>query len=182
MTNRAAAIRYARALLEVSQADADPALVEKELSDFVGLMTTHRRLGNLLTNPAIPSARKHAFVTALVAQIGRVSVVTVRLLRMLAERDRFPILDEILESFRERLREHQGSVRAHITTATPLPAARAQELAQAIERATGKHIELDTAVDETLLGGMVAQIGSTVYDGSIANHLGRLRRRFLREA
>lgn len=182
MTNRAAAIRYARALLEVSRASADPVQVERELSNFAGLLTTHPMLGNALTNPAIPSARKHAVVTALVPRLGGVSSVTERLLGMLAERDRFSILDEILESFRERLGQLQGVVRARITTASPLSAARTSELAQSIEQATGKRIELTTAVDDTLLGGMVAQIGGTVYDGSIANHLGRLRRRFLSEA
>lgn len=182
MTNRAAAMRYARALLEVSQDGGDPARVEQDLSTFVTLMATHSPLADALTSPAVSTEDKLAVVDALVSKFGGVSEVTRKLFGMLADRDRFSILAEILDSYRERLGEVQGVVQAKITTAIPLPAKRASELAKTLERATGKRVDLETDVDTALVGGIVAQIGSTVYDGSIVNHLERLRRRFLSEA
>ena len=182
MTNRAAALRYARALLEVSQKDADPAAVEKELTGFLDLMTSHPALAKSLVSPAVPSARKRALVEELLPRLGRVSSVAGRLLTMLADRDRFILLADIVEAYGERLRELQGVVRAKITTATPLPNGRDREIARVIEESTGKRVTIETEVDESLIGGLVAQVGGTVYDGSVAHHLERLRRRFLREA
>ena len=182
MTNRAAALRYARALLEVSQRDADPALVEKELAGFLDLMTSHPALSDALVSPAVPPSRKRGLVGDLLPRLGRVSDITNRLLTMLADRDRFVLLGDIVEAYRERLEELQGVVRAKITTAAPLPRGRDREIARVIEESTGRRVTLETEVDDSLIGGLVAQVGGTVYDGSIAHHLERLRRRFLREA
>lgn len=181
MTNRAVATRYARALLEVSRRDGDPARVEQDLAGFVDLMSEHPALGGALINPAVSPSRKRAVVSALAGQTD-LSDLARRLLLMLAERDRLALLDEIVEAYRERLEALHGIVRARITTAAPLGPERAQEIARTIERATGRQVALQTDVDDTLLGGLVARIGGTVYDGSIAHHLERLRRRFLSEA
>ena len=182
MTNRAAAIRYARALLDVSDRDADPERVERELSGFVELMKAHPTLGECLVSPTVPVARKRGLLTKLVPRLGSVSDITSRLFTMLADRDRFEVLPEILEVFRDRLMERRGVVRAKVTTASALPTDRVKAIARLLESATGKRVEIETGTNAALLGGMVTQIGSTVYDGSIAQHLVRLRRRFLGEA
>jgi len=182
MTNRAAAMRYARALLEVSQRDADPVRVEREVAGFVDIMTSHPNLAGALTSPAVPPARKRAAIAALLPKLGRLSPVSSRLLTMLADRDRLDLLDDILDLYRERLRELQGVVKAKITTAEPLSASRTKSITRAIEEATGRQVAIETAVDESLVGGVVAQVGGTVYDGSISHHLERLRRRLLSDA
>jgi len=182
MTNHAAAMRYARALLEVSQTDADPEGVERELADFVELMASHPDLGRSLVNPGIPLARKRALMTELLPRLGDLAPVTRRLLVLLADRDRLAILGEILDAYRDRLMELRGVVRARITTATQLPPERVAAITKTLENATGKQVEIETGVDAALLGGMVTQIGTTVYEGSIAGHLSRLRSRFLSEA
>ena len=182
MTNRAAATRYARALLDVSQRDADPERIERDLSTFVDLMASHPRLGRSLVNPGIPLSRKRALMAGLLPRLGEVEPVTHRLLTLLADRDRLSILGEILDVYRAQLMELRGVVRARITTASELPPARVAELTATLEQTTGKQVEVKTSVDAGLLGGMVTQIGSTVYDGSIAGHLDRLRSRFLSDA
>ena len=182
MTNRAAATRYARALLEVSQTDADPERVERELSAFVALTASHPRLARSLVNPGIPLSRKRALMTELLPRLGEISRVTSRLLVLLADRDRLSVLGEILQVYQDRLMELQGVVRARITTASELPPERLAAIAATLESTTGKQVEVETGVDTVLLGGVVTQIGSTVYDGSIAGHLDRLRSRFLSEA
>ena len=182
MTNRAAAMRYARALLEISQKDGDPERVERELSAFVRLMHGHARLNSSLVSPAVPPASKRALIDALTARAGDLSAITVRLLSLLADRDLLTLLSEILGVYRDRLMDLRGVVRATITTVSPLPEDRVQTFARNLETSTGKQVVLDTAVDPTVIGGAVAQIGSTVFDGSIARHLARLRQRFLSEA
>ncbi len=182
MTNRAAATRYARALLEVSQTDADPERVEQELSAFVALTASHPSLARSLVNPGIPLSRKRALMTELLPRLGDILPVTRRLLVLLADRDRLSILGEILDMYRDRLMELRGVVRARITTASELPPERLAVITATLEGATGKQVDVETEIDVTLLGGVVTQIGSTVYDGSVAGHLARLRSRFLSEA
>ena len=182
MTNRVAAMRYARALLEVSEKDADPERVEREVASFVDLMDAHPALGSCLVNPSVAPAQKTALMTELLPKLGGVSDITQRLLTMLADRDRLAILKEILEVYRERLMERRGVVRAIVTTASALSPERVRGIGRSLESATGKEIEIETGVDAALVGGMVTQIGSIVYDGSISQHLARLRRRFLGNA
>ena len=182
MTNSAVAKRYARALLDVSQTDADPEQVERELSAFVALTASYPALARSLVNPGIPLSRKRALMTALIPRLGEISPVTRRLLILLADRDRLSVLGEILDVYRGQLMELRGVVRARITTAFDLSPERVVAIASTLERATGRQVEVETGVDAALLGGMVTQIGSTVYDGSIAGHLDRLRSRFLSEA
>ena len=182
MTNRGAAMRYARALLEVSQKGGDPERVERELSAFVALMHEHALLNRSLVSPAVPPSSKRALIDALTARAGDLSAITIRLLLLLAERDRVTLLSEILDVYRDRLMDLRGVVRARITTALPLPDDRVQNIARNLETATGKQVMLETAVDPAVIGGAVTQIGSTVFDGSIARHLARLRQRFLSEA
>ena len=179
MTSSAAAMRYARALLEVSQKDADPERVERELARVVDLVGAHPDLGTSFANPAIPPARKRALMTDLIPLMGDMSAVTRRLLVLLADRDRLTILDDILAAYRRELMELRGVARIQITTASQLSPERVEAITRALGESTGQQVEVETGVDTELMGGMVTQIGSTVYDGSIAGHLNRLRRRFL---
>ena len=78
MTNRAAAMRYARALLDVSEQDADPERVERELSEFVDLMTAHAMLRSSLVNPSVPPSKKRALMGELIKRLGDLSGITRR--------------------------------------------------------------------------------------------------------
>ncbi len=182
MTDRVVATRYARALLDVSLADGDPERVERDLSAFAALLDEHSMLRSVLLNPAVTAARKRAVASEILDASGDVSVIARRLIVMLGERDRFGLLAELLEVFRERLMDHRGIVRARITTAAPVDDARTQAIRHALAAATGRQVTIEASVDPALVGGLVTQIGSTVYDGSVARHLEQLRRRFTTRA
>ena len=182
MANRTAAARYVRALLEVCEREAELERVEREVSAFAGLFDEHPTLRKSLLNPAVPPAPKRTVVAELLDRAGDLSPVTRRLLTLLAERDRLSLLPEILDVYRDRLLERQGTVRARVTTAAPLPDGRTDALTRQLEAATGKRVTVETAVDPEVIGGVVTQIGSTVWDGSIARHLARLRERFMGDA
>ena len=182
MANHAAAMRYARALRDVSERQGELERVEREVSAFVALVDEHPMLSKSLLNPAVPAGPKRSVVLALFERAGDHSEITVRLLTLLAERNRLALLPEILEAYRDQLMERRGIVRARITTATPVPDERVQQISQRLETATGKQVIIEPGVDPSVIGGVVTQIGSTVWDGSIASHLARLRQRFLSEA
>jgi F-type H+-transporting ATPase subunit delta len=179
MNMRASAARYAKALLDVTIRETDPEQAERELAGFVELLHQHAALHAVLVNPAIPARGKHG-VVAQVIDRQQPSVPVGKLLLLLADRDKLAILPDLLLVFRERLREHQQVVRAEVTTATPLPEARAEQLRERLAQTTGRRVTMTTKVDPSIIGGMVTRIGSTVYDGSVVTQLQAIKRHLAR--
>ena len=177
MTDRTAATRYARALLDVAvKEQADLSQIEAQLTGFGQLLEQHEDLAKALLNPAVPTPRKRTVVQEILSRT-EVHPILGKLLLMLAERDRLTMLPDLITAYRERLLEYQKVLRAEVTTAIPLAPERARVIEQGLMQATGRDVTLTTRVDPSLIGGMVARIGSTVYDGSITNHLQRMRQR-----
>ena len=175
MTNRGAATRYARALFDTVLAEGlDLQQTQKDLGEFARLVAGNDALQRVLTNPAIPVARKRAVIEQLIARAS-LQPVLAKLLLMLAERDRLVILPDVADVFDARLMEHQNVVRASIVTAVALPSDRVTALAAGLTRATGRSVLVETQVDPAIIGGAVARIGGTVYDGSITRQLERIR-------
>lgn len=176
MTSRGAATRYARALFDIALAEGTDLLrVQKDLGDFARLVGQNDSLKRVLTNPAIPVARKRGVIEQLIARAGSLQPTVAKVLLMLAERDRLAILPEVVEVFDARLMDHQKVIRARIVTAVPLPPERIAALTDGLKRATGSNVLVETSVDAGLIGGAVARIGSTVYDGSITRQLERMK-------
>jgi F-type H+-transporting ATPase subunit delta len=177
MTNKTAASRYARALLDVALAEkADLDAIEQDLAQFAGLFTQHPALAKVLLNPAVPVPRKRAAVADVIALL-KPSPILAKLLAMLADRDRLVLVPDLLTAFRDRLFDYRKIVRAEITTATPLPAGRADLIERRLAEATGGKVTLRTRTDPSIIGGVIARIGSTVYDGSLTRQLERMRGR-----
>jgi F-type H+-transporting ATPase subunit delta len=175
MTNRAAAARYARALLDVAVREgADLDAIERELAAFLDLGARHPELARVLLNAAVPAPRKRAAVAEIVKAAG-VAAITGKLLVLLAERDRLVLVPDLLAAYRDRLLDHRKVVRADVTTAAPLSAAGAQAIERGLSRVTGRTVQLSTAVDPSIVGGVVARVGSVIYDGSVVRQLEKLK-------
>jgi F-type H+-transporting ATPase subunit delta len=182
VTNRTAANRYARALLDVTiKEKADLEQVERELAEFVALLDQHATLKHVLLNPVIPVQRKRAAVVELTARAGT-SAVLRKLLVLLAERDRLVLLPDMLAAYSERLLEYRKVVRAVVTTAAPLGADRSQALQRSLAAVTGGTITLETSVDPSIIGGVITRIGSTVYDGSVTTQLAKMKQKLVEGA
>jgi F-type H+-transporting ATPase subunit delta len=177
MTRRAAATRYARALFDVvrKEKEADLQRVETELTSFTALVSANEPLQHALVAPSIPAARKRAVVESLLTAGGPLAPALSKLLLLLAERDRLSLLADLADAYRDRLREHQQIVSAEVVTAVPLTEDRRAALERGIAAATGRTVVLSAAVDPGIIGGAITRIGSTVYDGSVARQLERLR-------
>jgi F-type H+-transporting ATPase subunit delta len=180
MTRRTTALRYARALLDVAIAEADPVSVETQLAAATDVFISHAGLWKVMTNPAVGAPKKRAVVDSLLPQLD-VSPVLQKTLQMLASRDRIALLPDLLEAYRSRLLDHQKVVRADIRSAVALPADRVQKLQQELAALTGRTVVMTSATDPSIIGGVVAQIGSTVYDGSIKRQLEKMRERLTGE-
>jgi F-type H+-transporting ATPase subunit delta len=178
MTARMSALRYARALLDVALAEADPAVVEQELAGLAELIQGHASLWKVMTNPAVPAPKKRAIVDSLLPQLG-VTPVVQKTLQMLASRDRIALLPDIVEAYSGKLMDHQKVVRASVTSAMPLPADRVKALERELAGITGRRVVMSAAVDPAIMGGLVTQIGSTVWDGSVKRQLEKIREKLV---
>ncbi|MGH9349020.1 MAG: ATP synthase F1 subunit delta [Vicinamibacterales bacterium] len=176
MSNQASANRYAKALLDVAIKEADPVLAETDLAAFATLFATHDDLRRALTNPVVPAQAKRTVVEQLVARLTP-SPPVAKLMLLLAERDRLEILPDLLTAYRNRLMDHQNVVRAEVVTAAPLAEDRVATVRQKLAAITGRTVRLDARVDPSIVGGLVARVGTVVYDGSIATHLAKMRAR-----
>lgn len=177
MTSRGAAVRYARALFDVAYKEADIQLVGRQLAGFTQLVAGNDMLARTLTNPAIPAAQKRAVVQELLNRAGTLSPVVSKLLLLLADRDRLSLLPELTQAYEARLMDNAQVVRAEVTTAVELPAERVSALQEGLARATGRQVQLATRVNPAIIGGAVAKIGSTVYDGSVTTQLQKVKER-----
>ena len=183
MSARGSATRYARALFDVAvQERVDLDRLQQDLSGFVALVTGHEALSRALMSPTVPAPRKRAAVDALLAQAGHVSPVLAKVLGLLADRDRLALLPDLAAAFERRLMEHRQVVRASLATAVALPPDRVAALKDGLAEATGRDVQLETTIDPSLVGGAVARIGSTVYDGSVTTQLEKLRRSLIASA
>jgi F-type H+-transporting ATPase subunit delta len=180
MTNKTAAMRYARALLDVAikeQADLDQ--IERDLASVAALFTQYPALAHALLNPVVPVPRKRAAVAELLAA-GPVTPMVAKLVTLLTDRDRLVLIPDLLAGYRDRLLDHRNIVRAEVTTTASLPPERAKAIEASLSRSTGRTISLTTRVDPAIIGGVVTRIGSTVYDGSVARQLEKIRERLTR--
>jgi F-type H+-transporting ATPase subunit delta len=179
VTNKTAAIRYARALLDVAVKEkADLELIQNELTQFADLFKRYPLLEKVLLNPAVPVPRKRAAVGNLLAQAKLTPIVS-KLIALLADRDRLVLVPDLLTAYSDRLLDHRGVVRAEVTTAVALDPRRAEAIQRGLASLTGRAVLLAMKIDPLIVGGLVARIGSTIYDGSVARQLEKMKERLV---
>ena len=164
---------YANALFEVAQVEGSLDTVENELFQLARALESSDELRATLTDEAIPVARRQSIVEDLLS--NRASPVTVSLVSFIVGSGRGRQLPAIVDSLVARAAEAKNKVVAEVRTAVPLTDDQRTRLADALGKATGKSIEVKAIVDRSVLGGVVAQIGDTVIDGSVRSRLEQLR-------
>jgi F-type H+-transporting ATPase subunit delta len=174
MNDRSDAVRYARELFDMTWRHQQADQVADELDAVAEAMhaqTVHMRP---LFHPLVPKAKKIAAVRALTTALG-ISRPTAVLLEALSEGYRLGLVGAVASSFRERLNHKHGVVQARVTTAAALAPEKSSQVAARLSEVTGRKVLLQTRVDPSIIGGVVAQIDSTVYDGSVTRQLARMR-------
>lgn len=171
--------RYARALLDVVQAGPGgqaeaPASVHAALERSASLLVETPELVQALTHPGVPGPARKKVVAAVWAQAPE---AVRRLVQLLVERDRVPLLPAIAEAYALAWNEARGVMDAAAVSAVELDAPQKQALREALEKATGKGVELVTRVDASVLGGLRVSLGGRTFDGTVKAQLAALRRR-----
>ncbi len=177
MLKGAVARRYAEAVFDLG---VQQGTLDRWLSDLrlIAEAYSNRKLAFILRQPKIPFARKEAIVRDLLAP--KVSREALALAILLVERELVDLGPKIAEAFEQQLNDYRGLATAVVTSAVPLDTRQQEEVAAYLETLTGKRITLKTRVDPEILGGIVAQIGDTLLDGSVRRKLALLRDQIIR--
>jgi F-type H+-transporting ATPase subunit delta len=175
----ALAIHYAQALANAvlapgSSLKPDEAL--QQLSAAVDLTRSSTELRHVLQSPAVPREKKTEIIRRLLEENGADRLIRNFLMVIVVHR-RVTELQNIRDSFEQVIDERQGFVRAEIVSARELTGEQKQELLHALGTATGKFIRPVYSVDPSLLGGVIARVGSKEYNGSVIGRLEAMRRR-----
>lgn len=166
---------YAKALFEIANAEGTLDEVEDELFRFARTLEQQHELRDALTDPGLPAERKRALLAEVLGE--RTDPVTVNLLGFVIEQGRARELGAIVDELVAVAAERRQSAVAEVRTAVPLDAGHRDRLAEALERATGRKVELKVVVDPTVVGGVVARVGDQVIDGSVRRRLELARER-----
>lgn len=165
--------KYARALVEAVSDSAKQDQVRTELDTFEELFRTHSILPAFLMDRRVNAARKEE-IAVKVAQKSEFSAPTTNLLRLLARHGRFNYLEAMIKEYQMELDRRRGILNLTVWAAHALSPVQHDELRQWLETATRKKVKLNIHRDDSLLGGMVLEVGSVRYDISLKNQLKRL--------
>jgi F-type H+-transporting ATPase subunit delta len=165
--------RYAQALADVVLERREEREVQNEIKGWASMIDGNPQLKEVFANPTIVYDHKRSLLEELITRT-RVKETTASFLRVLLRNQRLAQLPEIAVRFGQILDERAGVVAAEITTARPISEELKQTLHDTLASATGRTVRLTFATDENIIGGFVARIGSTIFDGSVENHLERL--------
>ena len=174
MSSQTVARRYASALADVIIERGEAGLVQAELTAWGSMFSGNSSLLEIFRNPTVAYEKKGIVLNELIGR-SRVRPTTANFLRTLLKNQRLSELPEVNARLAQILDERAGVVSAEITSARPVSESTKAALEQKLTQLTGKRARLSFATDESLIGGIVTRIGSTVYDGSVSNQLRRLR-------
>ncbi len=166
--------RYAKAIFSIGQENKAAEEYNEVLKGLSALFTTHPEVSDALTNPLYPMEVKEKVMSGMAASM-EVDEVMGNFLRLLVQKKRAVLLPEIADSYQEMLDEAKNISHGVVISAIALNKTLQSSVQKVLEKLTGKKVELTTRVDPTIIGGIVAQVGDLVLDGSIKTQLAGLK-------
>lgn len=178
MSVQALARRYAAALADVVTARGESREVREELAAWESMTQSNPQLLEVFRHPTIPHEQKRAVLNELLTR-SRVRPTTANFLQVLLQNHRLADLSEVNRQFAQELDRRSNVVTAQVTTARPLPQDAQESLRAKLSQMTGRSVRLEFEVDDSVIGGVVTRIGSTLYDGSVRGQLEQVKRKML---
>lgn len=173
MSHSAISIRYAKALLNIASAEKQVEQYSEELVGIATVLKTEDLLRLLLDSPTFPLEKKTAIMHDIVEHL-KLSDGMRNFLDLLLEKGRIIYLPEIDANYRRFADDLSGVVRAKIKSANKLTKKRAEEIQKSLETQTGKKVVLNVETDKSLIGGLQAEMGGKLFDGSVKTQLKRI--------
>lgn len=170
--------RYAKAIFAIGVEKGIFELIGRQLSELAELWNGSEELRQTLENPVFKLSQKRDVLQGLMPRVAPARQVQ-SLALLLLERGRIASLPVIARAYEEMCDEKLGRVRARVVSAKPLDIASEAEIRKALEKRTGKKVLMTTAVDPSLIGGVVAHVAGLVIDGSVVARLATLKNHLL---
>jgi len=174
MISGSIARRYAKALLDIGVADGNYERMGREVRAMARAIKGSPELTVALSNPAFARDDRERVLRAVLQRLGA-SQMVVNFTRLLLDRERIAVLPDISRELDAMIDARAGRVAAEVRSAVPLDASQRERLTQALEQLSGKKVEMKIDTDPSLLGGVVAKLGDTVYDGSLRTQLEKMK-------
>lgn len=175
MAQTRAAIRYAKAVLDLATDQKSAKVVNADMKTIANAAVASEDLRAMLLSAAVPASVKK---TALLAVFTNLNPLSINLIDTLVQNKRLSILAEIAEKYTQLFDHSQGKQVAKVTTAVALTNALEAKVLAKVKELTGKEAEIINFVDAAILGGFILRVGDIQYDASIANKLNKLKREF----
>jgi F-type H+-transporting ATPase subunit delta len=166
--------RYARAVIDLGEANKNLDKIGQDLRALAKAMKDSEELQDTLTNPAIRRADRRKVLDGLLQRLNA-QPQTKNLVYVLLDGERVGNLVAISREVDTMIQAKSGRVTAEITSAQPLDAGQLQQITTALEKLSGKKVDVSKKEDPELLGGVVAKVGDVVYDGSLRSQLRAIR-------
>ena len=180
MKSKGVARSYAKALHDLARERGQAERIGVELSQAVDLVRTEAPLAHFFARPGVSAAAKQGTAEEIAQRLG-VGTLVRDFLALVARQGRADVLPEIGDAYRELVDADLNRARARVRTAVALTDSERTTLASRLGQALGgKQVALEEVVDQNLLGGFVAEIGSVIVDGSLDGQLARLKERLAR--
>jgi F-type H+-transporting ATPase subunit delta len=170
---------YARALFEAADEGDQLDKVRDQLGEFADALNESRDLQVFFFSPYFSTDEK---VEGLQKVVSGADDIVANFLALLVEKHRMPAVFRIRKSFERLWQEENKVLPVQITSAIELDEKTVKNIGDQIGERTGRKVELRSAVDPDILGGLVLQVGNNVLDASIRNRLENLRKQVARGA
>lgn len=166
--------RYAQALFELAKDEKGLTALEADADALAAALAASPELAAMIASPVIARAEQAAAMAAVAAKMG-VSPLMANTIALMAKNRRLFVLPHLVANVKARIAVEKGEVTADVTSATKLSAAQAKKLAETLQAKVGKTVKLNTTVDESLIGGLIVKLGSTMIDTSVKAKLAALQ-------
>ena len=166
--------RYATAIFEIAEENKSLDSLESGISDLSAALNESEDFRTLIQSPLIARSEQRGAIMAIAEKMGLEESLK-NALGLMADRRRLFVLPQLLRALRDRIATSRGEVTADVVTAQELSADQKKKLAETLKSNVGKTVTLNTTVDESLIGGMIVQVGSKMIDTSIRSKLSQLQ-------
>lgn len=175
MAGARAAIRYAKAVLSLASDEKTADVVNTEMKLIANTISQNKDLSDVLKSPVVSSSIKKSVLLEVFKNSNK---AVSNLIDTLISNNRIDILNDVAQKYNQLFDESKGTKLATVTTAIALTDDLKIKVLAKAKELTGKDIEVENIVDESIIGGFILRIGDIQYNASISNQLSKLKREF----
>lgn len=175
MSDSRAAIRYAKAILDLAVENKVTDLVEKDMRSIVGTISDSKELQDMLASPVIKAESKRKALNAIFKGSNS---ITEGLITILLQNKRVGVLKEVALKYIILNEDLKGQGVAFVTTAVPLTKELEKKVLKHVAQLTGNEVTIENKIDESILGGFILRVGDIQFDASVSNKLNNIKREF----